>query len=131
MILRNNRYKQKPIYSAFLCFVFFSDYWEKVAGYMAFYAVILFTFFALLLPWAVLMLGGNNPFLWLWNYLDNVHIRVRKYAKPRIATILLVLEIRSYDLWSTGRRFPYMKRSGMPVISLRDINQRFWSHLWS
>lgn len=53
-----------------------SDYWEKVAGYMAFYAVILFTFFALLLPWAVLMLGGNNPFLWLWNYLDNVHIRM-------------------------------------------------------
>lgn len=115
MILRNNRYKQKPIYSAFLCFVFFSDYWEKVAGYMAFYAVILFTFFALLLPWAVLMLGGNNPFLWLWNYLDNVHIRVRKYAKPRIAAILLVLEIRSYGLWRPGRRFPYMKRSGMPV----------------
>ena len=64
-------------------FSFFSDYWEKVAGYMAFYAVILFTFFALLLPWAVLMLGGNNPFLWLWNYLDNVHIRVRKIVRKR------------------------------------------------
>jgi len=72
---------------------FFSDYWEKVVGYMAFYAVILFTFFALLLPWAVLMLGGNNPFLWLWNYLDNVHIRVRKkkVRKKKIAVILLVL----------------------------------------
>ena len=64
-------------------FSFFSDYWEKVAGYMAFYAVILFTFFALLLPWAVLMLGGSNPFLWLWNYLDNVHIRVRKIVRKR------------------------------------------------
>ena len=64
-------------------FSFFSDYWEKVAGYVAFYAVILFTFFALLLPWAVLMLGGSNPFLWLWNYLDNVHIRVRKIVRKR------------------------------------------------
>ncbi|KAL9986140.1 hypothetical protein ACROYT_G000230 [Oculina patagonica] len=53
-----------------------SDYWEKVAGYMAFYSVILFTFFALLLPWAVLMLGGENPFMWLWNYLTNVYIRI-------------------------------------------------------
>ena len=66
---------------SFFLFSFSSDHWEKVAGYMAFYAVILFTFFALLLPWAVLMLGGNNPFLWLWNYLDNVHIRVRKLRK--------------------------------------------------
>ena len=72
------------LFNFFLC-SFFSDYWEKVVGYMAFYAVILFTFFALLLPWAVLMLGGNNPFLWLWNYLDNVHIRVSKCAK-KIAT---------------------------------------------
>ena len=75
---------------------------------MAFYAVILFTFFALLLPWAVLMLGGNNPFLWLWNYLDNVHIRVRKYVK-KIATILRVLEIKSSDLRSPERGFPYAK----------------------
>jgi len=108
VILRNNGCKPKSIYSAFSCFLFFSDYWEKVAGYMAFYAVILFTFFALLLPWAVLMLGGNNPFLWLWNYLDNVHIRVRKYVK-KIATILRVLEIKSSDLRSPERGFPYAK----------------------
>ena len=93
---------------SFFLFSFFSDYWEKVAGYMAFYAVILFTFFALLLPWAVLMLGGNNPFLWLWNYLDNVHIRVRKYTK-KIVTILLVLEIRRNDLHSPGRGLPCEK----------------------
>lgn len=59
---------------------------------MAFYSVILFTFFALLLPWAVLMLGGENPFIWLWNYLTNVYIRVRKSATNN-ASIFLVLEI--------------------------------------
>ncbi|KAJ7385455.1 hypothetical protein OS493_016539 [Desmophyllum pertusum] len=53
-----------------------SDYWETVTGYLAFYAVICFTFFALLLPWSVLMLGGDNPFMWLWRYLDNVYIRL-------------------------------------------------------
>ena len=84
---------------------------------MAFYAVILFTFFALLLPWAVLMLGGNNPFLWLWNYLDNVHIRVRKY-RMKITTILLVLEIRCYDLQSTGRGFLYEKLGDGPSSRL-------------
>ena len=59
---------------------------------MAFYSVILFTFFALLLPWAVLILGGENPFMWLWSYLTNVYIRVRKSA-PKNAFISLVLEV--------------------------------------
>ncbi|XP_022782719.1 dolichol kinase-like isoform X2 [Stylophora pistillata] len=52
------------------------DYWERVTGYMAFYAVLFFTFFALLLPWSVLILGGINPFVWLWDYLDFGDIRM-------------------------------------------------------
>lgn len=52
------------------------DYWERLTGYMAFYAVLLFTFFALLLPWSVLILGGINPFVWLWDYLDTGNIRI-------------------------------------------------------
>lgn len=89
---------------------------------MVFYVVIFFIFFVFLLFWVVLMLGGNNLFLWLWNYLDNVYIRVRKYVKLRIVLILFVLEIRSYDFWSLERRFLYMKRLGMFVILFRDIN---------
>lgn len=52
------------------------DYWERVTGYMAFYAVLFFTFFALLLPWSVLILGGINPFVWLLDYLDFGDIRM-------------------------------------------------------
>lgn len=43
---------------------------------MAFYAVLFFTFFALLLPWSVLILGGINPFVWLLDYLDFGDIRM-------------------------------------------------------
>lgn len=57
------------------------DYWERLTGYMAFYAVLLFTFFALLLPWSVLILGGINPFVWLWDYLDTGNIRVKLPVK--------------------------------------------------
>ena len=48
---------------------------------MAFYAAILFTFFAFLLPWTVLILGGVDPFTWLWTYLTKDQIRVRLSMK--------------------------------------------------
>lgn len=52
------------------------DYWETVAGYVAFYAAICFTFFAFLLPWSVLILGGTDPFTWLWTYLTKTDERL-------------------------------------------------------
>lgn len=53
------------------------DYWETITGYVAFYAAILFTFFAFLLPWTVLILGGVDPFTWLWTYLTKDQIRLQ------------------------------------------------------
>jgi len=52
------------------------DFWEIVAGHVAFYATIVFTFFAFLLPWSVLILGGVDPFTWLWTYLTRVYVRL-------------------------------------------------------
>lgn len=80
----------------------FRDYWETITGYVAFYAAILFTFFAFLLPWTVLILGGVDPFTWLWTYLTKDQIRVRLSMKLSLIENRLLI-MRSYrDLGDGG-----------------------------
>ena len=61
---------------------------------MAFYAAILFTFFAFLLPWTVLILGGVDPFTWLWIYLTKDQIRVRLSMKLSLIENGLLMSYR-------------------------------------
>ena len=80
----------------------FRDYWETITGYVAFYAAILFTFFAFLLPWTVLILGGVDPFTWLWIYLTKDQIRVRLSMKLSLIENRILI-MRSYrDLGDGG-----------------------------
>ena len=72
----------------------FRDYWETITGYVAFYAAILFTFFAFLLPWTVLILGGVDPFTWLWTYLTKDQIRVRLSMKLSLIENGLLMSYR-------------------------------------
>ena len=76
----------------------FRDYWETITGYVAFYAAILFTFFAFLLPWTVLILGGVDPFTWLWTYLTKDQIRVRLSMKLSLIENRLLIMRSSRDL---------------------------------
>ncbi|EDO32051.1 predicted protein [Nematostella vectensis] len=54
-----------------------SDQFELWVGVIAFYVVILLVFMAILLPWSMLMLGGQNPIGWMMQFV--IYSKTRKY----------------------------------------------------